>query len=399
MAGWSLPRRWRTALEQAHRDAAMLMRSARGRRAPFLVPRQAGAAEVAGAVPTPASTRRPLVVGKLVRETDDALSVHLRDTEGRALAFEAGQFLTIELDVEGERLKRAYSISTSPLDGAVAITVKRIQGGRASSFVNEKLREGDVVHARGPSGTFTVAPAKGPRHLLMLAGGSGITPIHSIARTVLAREPETRVTLIYGNRSERDIIFRASLEALREVHAGRLTIDHVLGLPPRGFTGGKGLLDRQGIDARLDALGIEIDDATEIFVCGPEPMRRAAREAFAARGVAPARIREEIFVRPELRVSDKELPREPVRAKIQRGGVDHGVLVRPGQSILEAATSAGVPLSFSCAMGGCGTCMLRLVDGEVRMEEPNCLTEEERAAGMVLACVSRPLGPVTLEAR
>ncbi len=395
----AMPRRWRSALDQTRRDAAMVLRAARGRRAPFLVPRRERAPDAHASTRTPASTRRALVVSRLVRQTDDAVSVYLRATDGSAPSFEPGQFLTVELDVDGERLKRAYSISTSPLDGEVAITVKRIQGGRASTYVNERVREGDVLQVRGPSGSFTAGDARGPRHLVMLAGGSGITPIHSIVRTVLAREPETRVTLVYGNRAWADVIFGDALDALASAHPERLVVDHVLSDPPRDWSHARGMLDRAVIDARLDALGIDpTDEDVEVFVCGPAPMRAAAREALRARGVPESKVREEIFVRPERRVSKERLPHEPVRAVIRVDGREHGVLVRPGQTLLEAATGAGVPLAFSCAMGGCGTCMVRLDDGKVQMEEPNCLTDDERSNGMVLACVSRPLGPCQLSA-
>ena len=365
-----------------------------GRSAPHLIPRQRSP-RAASAPATSAASRlapRPMRVTRIVRETPDAVSVFLEDPKG-TLEFLPGQFLTVEVTVGGEKLRRAYSLSTSPLDGEASITVKRVKGGRVSGFINDELKEGDVLHVLGPSGSFTVeTAADARRHLVLLAGGSGITPIMSIARAVLGAEPRSDVTLVYGNRSERDVIFREALDALAAEHGGRLRLDHVLSDPEGAWDGPRGMLDRATVQARLDALGIEDDSSIEYYVCGPEPMRVAVREALEQRGVAVRRVREEIFVRPELQSADGStpLPTEAQTVHVRQGGIERTMLVKPGHTVLEAGLDAGVDMPFSCTMGGCAACRVKLVEGDVAMEEPNCLTAEERERGYILACVSRP---------
>ena len=390
-----LPRRLSERLDTARRDLSMVAGTLfAGRSAPHLVPR-ARSPRAASAPPTSAASRlapRPMRVTRIVRETPDAVSVFLEDPRGK-LEFLPGEFLTVEVTVDGEKLRRAYSLSTSPLDGEASITVKRVEGGRVSGFINDGLKEGDVLHVLGPSGNFTVETTPDARrHLVLLAGGSGITPIMSIARSVLAAEPKSDVTLVYGNRSERDVIFRDALDALAAEHEGRLRLDHVLSDPEGEWKGARGMLDRPTVEARLAALGIEDDSGIEYFLCGPEPMRAAVRETLEARGVPARRIREEIFVRPELQSAGgaSPLPTEAQTVHVRQGAVERTMLVKPGHTVLEAGLDAGVDMPFSCTMGGCAACKVKLVDGDVAMEEPNCLTAEEREQGYILACVSRP---------
>jgi ferredoxin-NADP reductase len=260
-----------------------------------------------------------------------------------------------------------------------------------SNHLNDRIAPGAMLRVRGPSGSFA-APTTDA--LVMIAGGSGITPLFAIAREVSKRAPDTRLTLIYGNRSPRDAIFAKALAEMAD--AGRLVFDPVFESAPPEHPGPHGVLDRAMIEARLDALRIDTASAT-FLICGPTPMRAACRAALEARDVAPEAIREEIFVRPE-RVDDgKPLPKDKVTVSIRVGADVRDVVVAPGRTLLEAGLSAGAALPYSCTMGGCAACRVRLVKGEVRMEEPNCLTDDERARGYVLACVSRPLGACEVE--
>ncbi|MDI1484089.1 ferredoxin--NADP reductase [Polyangium sp. y55x31] len=355
--------------------------------------------------PSPGITPRRLRVTRVVRETKDAVSLTLTDPEGRRITFVPGQFFTVLVTLaSGEVLRRAYSISSLPdEDGAAAevtITIKRMPGGRASNHLNERVAEGDVLDVLGPSGNFIVTPDPAARrHLVLIAGGSGITPLASITRTTLAREPESRVSLVYGNRGEADVIFRESLESLARDHADRFTLRHVLSDPPEGFTGRTGLLDHDNVTRELDAIaassGLDAD-AAEYYVCGPEPMMIAAREALLARGVEPARIHEERFSAPARRTTP-ELPKASALVEIRLRGRTKIVSAAPGQTLLEAGLGASLPMPFSCTMGGCGVCKVKLLSGNVTSEEPNCLHEEERSQGFVLACVSHAAAPCTVE--
>jgi ring-1,2-phenylacetyl-CoA epoxidase subunit PaaE len=259
------------------------------------------------------------------------------------------------------------------------------------------VREGDLLEVHGPSGSMTVPPGHEARQLVLIAGGSGITPLMSIARTVLAREPASHVSLIYGNRDEASIIFRDALAGLEREHAGRLSVHHVLETPPADWRGGTGRLDRAILAAWLDRRPSALPE-TRFFICGPEPMMEEARAELAARGIPQERIREERFTRPQPTAgSTPGSAAGPQPLHIQRPGSTRDVLVPAGSTLLEAGLAAGVPLPFSCTVGGCGSCRVRLVSGRVELEEPNCLSAEERAAGYVLACVARPTEPCTIE--
>ncbi|MEZ4403326.1 MAG: ferredoxin--NADP reductase [Kofleriaceae bacterium] len=370
---------------QARRDVAMLLRGLTGRTPPPLVTRPPRPA----AAPPRADAARHVVIDAITRETADAVTLWLRDPAGGALAFTPGQFFTIEATIAGQRVRRAYSASSDGRDPArAAITVKRVPGGRMSTYLTTTVGVGDVLRLLGPSGDFTLPPAAGPRHVVAIAGGSGITPIMAIIRATLATDAATRVALLYGNRDRAAIIFADALADLAARHPDRLQVVHVL-------DDAGGPLTAPRLAAQLDQLAPadSLDAAVEFLVCGPEPMMAAARGALAARDVAPAQIREERFFAPRAAAVTAAQP-----VTIRRGGVTTRAIVRPGDTVLEAGLAAGVPLKLSCAMGGCGACAVTLVDGAVTMDEPNCLTAAERARGLVLACVARPTAPCTVEA-
>jgi len=395
-----LPRGIADKLRAAGRDAAMLRnRLILGKTPPPLIERPRPVAGDVVSLPGRApKMSRPVNVVNVVRETDDAVSIYLTEEDGSALEFEPGQFLSLDFTVDGKRLRRAYSLASACLpDVPRHITVKRVQDGRVSNLLNDTIAAGAVLEVLGPSGNFTVEPrAVNQRQLVMIAGGCGITPIMSILETVLRVEHDSSVTLIYGNGSWEEVIFRDRLAALCEEFGDRLTVDHVLEHPPEWWTGERGMLTREVLESRLQALQIEDDGLQRYFICGPTPMMEAAQVALADRGIAASRIAEERFTSPEAR-SDVRGSRKTERVVISRAGHEQGIQVEPGQTILEAGLAAGIDMPFSCAMGGCGACRVRLTDGDVEMEEPNCLSRSEREQGYVLACVGRPLGAVSVE--
>lgn len=387
LPGRRLRRRWVTL----RTDLRWLRRDLRGESRPSTVTRSKAsryrAAERSALEP------RPVVVRAVRRETPDAVTLQLEEIDGRPLRFEAGQFLTFHLDVDGARLRRAYSLSSSPLDGPGAtITVKQIEGGRASRWM-QHVQPGARLRVLGPSGSFVAHGNALGDALVMIAGGSGITPVISIAETVLRSRPDARVRLLYGNRRLDDVIFRARLDALAATHPG-LEITHALETPPESWTGLVGQLDAHVIARWLDTLGD--GDARGYYVCGPTPMMDAARQALRVH--APdAEVHEERFQSPGTATRPRVLPSEPLPVRLVLAGETHQVEVAPGETILEAAIAAGLALPFSCAMGGCAACKGTLREGEVVMDEPNCLTERERAAGAVLTCCARPTSPAQVE--
>ena len=363
------------------RDLTMLARGLTGRTPPPLVARAPRPPREDRPVTVAPTLTRAVVIDAITRETADAVSLTLRDPTGAPLPFTPGQFFTIEATIDGERVRRAYSASSDARDRErVTITVKRVAGGRMSTFLTERAAPGLTLAVLGPSGDFALAPAAAPRHVVAIAGGSGITPVLAILRAALASEPATRFTLHYANRTRAAIIFADALAALEAAHGDRLRVVHHLD-------------DEHGVPtaATLAAHLAAVDD---VLLCGPTPLMALARDAATTVGLDAARVREERFFAP----TRPTLPTTAQPVTIRRGAAITHVIVRPGDTVLEAGLAAGVPLAMSCAMGGCGACAVRLVDGAVAMDEPNCLTAAERARGTILACVARPTAPCTVEA-
>ena len=387
-------------LRALRRDVTAVAKTLSGRPMPALVERRAATRAAHGIAP------RRMRVAEVIRETPDAVTLVFEDESGSPIAFAPGQFFTLHVPVPSssrgpspatgvETLKRAYSVSSSALDPArFSVTVKRVDGGRVSAHLVEHARAGDGYAVLGPSGSFTPAATAEARTLVLVGGGSGITPLMSIARTLLEAEPTARVVLVYGNRAVEDVIFRGALEALVRRHAPRFAVTHVLERPPEGWRGETGLLDEATLARALDGLRVPDAPGVEYFVCGPEPMMQSARACLLARGAPPARIREERFLATHA-VGDG--PREPHTVTLRLRAGERRVVVPPGKTLLEAALDDGAPVAYSCTVGGCGACRVRLVEGRVSMDEPNCLSPAERAEGYVLACVSRPASACVVE--
>jgi ferredoxin-NADP reductase len=327
---------------------------------------------------------RRLRVKWVKEETVDAVSVGLERPEG--FTFEAGQFLTLLLPVDGKELRRSYSLSSAPGEqDALVFTVKRVAGGAGSTWLHRNVKAGATLRVRGPSGSFVYRPREAPGRLVLVGGGSGITPLMSILKTVLAGSPEVPVFLLYANRSAADVIFREELDRLAAQHPG-LTVRHVLE-QAGGLPCAVGRVSREELAA---ALGPKPGEA-RVYLCGPEGMMQSAQGELLSLGLAPEHLLIERFV--TVRPRETEGHGQLYRLRVGARQVD----VPAGKTLLEAATAAGIDLDFSCTMGGCGACKARLVEGDVVLDEPNCLSEAERAEGLVLTCVGRPRSDVTIE--
>jgi ferredoxin-NADP reductase len=396
-----LPRSWNTALEQLARDLRVLQTRARGHGLPPLVTRRPSVE----APPIRArADARELVVARVISETPSTSTLVLQNPDGAPFAFGPGQFFTVVVELDGEVLRRNYSASNAPDQSELHLTIKEKAEGKVSPLLR-RMRAGDRVNVLGPFGSFVVAPASStPRRLVLVAGGAGITPLASIARTVLTREPTAEVALVYGSRNEGEIIFRAELDALALEHPRRFTLLHVLEDAPPGFRGKTGRLDRTTAARALDAVAVAASEDARFFVCGPDAMRDEVLAALASRGVSAAAIAIERFAigpRPHAATSSAAIASavapgaRPVTIRVK--GKDHRTTALPGATVLEAGLAAGAPMPFSCAVGGCGACKVKLVEGLVEVDEPNCLSDQERAAGYVLTCVGRPCGPCMVE--
>ncbi|MEM7206119.1 MAG: ferredoxin--NADP reductase, partial [Planctomycetota bacterium] len=302
--------------------------------------------------------------------------------------------LTLLVAVGGEELRRSYSLCTAPGGGAHAVTIKRVPGGRVSNHLNDHAAAGMRLHSLPPAGRFTFEPTAAPDHLVLIGGGSGLTPLLSMLRTAVRDTPGTRVTLLLGNRDAASILFRDALDRLAD-EVPRVTVRHVLEQPPVGWDGGVGRLDRETLAGLLDEVPDE--DGVRYGLCGPGPMMEGAKRLLLDRGVARERITEERFTpaaRPPVAVTGTP---QPVVYRI--GGVDRQVVVQPGQTFLDAALEHDVPMAWSCGGGGCGSCLMKLEFGDVDQPAADALLDRERDEGWFLGCCARPTAPCVVHQR
>jgi ring-1,2-phenylacetyl-CoA epoxidase subunit PaaE len=394
-----LPRGLRARIDQVHRDVTMVVRGLAGQRPPPYLARGRTRRPT-----TPSVQTRSLRVTGVTRETADAVTIALVDPSGAPIDFAPGQFFTVFHRVGAEIVPRNYSASNAPDGRELHITVKRVRGGRVSGAL-QSTRVGDSVEVGGPYGAFVARPDPSlARTFVLIGGGSGITPLLSIARAVLAGEPRSRVGLVYGNRGPADVIFARELAEMQHQHPARFVVRQVVQEATPEWDGAVGRVDAEMLRVLTPRLPMAGDAAAEYYVCGPEGMRAQALTYLRARAVPATQVHVESFTVGSPRtpaVSSPEARGDVVRqgntVALKIAGQTHKVSVPRGQTILEAASQAGLDVPFSCSVGGCGACRVKLVMGEVEMDEPNCLTDEERAEGMVLCCVGRPKGACALE--
>lgn len=328
----------------------------------------------------------------VTRETHDSVAIRLSPVSGEVPCFVPGQFLSLVVPIRGVEHRRAYSICSSASDReGLTIGCKRVPGGVVSTYLCERLRAGDLVRVLGPSGSFGVEPrASSERRVVLIAGGSGITPLLSIARTLVEAEPGSAVRLLFANRNPESVMFRGELEQLYARHPTRMHVRHVLEAGASNAPDvGRGRLDRETFSRELPALLGDWSSAeAEWLVCGPTPMMEAVCQVLESAGVAQERVRQERFTaapRPRAIATN-----ESHHIAIRHGAVHGDIVALPGQTVLEAALASGVRVPFSCTLGGCGSCRIQIVSGEVDQDEPNCLLPRERAERFALACIARP---------
>ena len=341
----------------------------------------------------------PLRVSRVVADTDEACIVSLAvpDALRDEFAFQPGQYLTLRQHIGGVDLRRSYSICASPDDDELRVGVRKVNGGAFSSWLHASLREGDAIDALAPQGKFVVPPGDGtPRHLLLVAGGSGITPMMSIAKRVLASEPAARITLVYANRKSASTMFKEELEDLKNRWLTRFAIFALFSREAVESPLNAGRLDRDKMAALLSTV-IDPKRIAHAFVCGPYGMNDAVQAALADAGVAPERIHIERFGVPPSEADahlHDERPGDAPQARITviRDGVTREVDFTAGTpSLLDAAAQAGLDVPFSCKSGVCATCRAKLIDGQVRMDRNFALDASDIAAGFILTCQSHPL--------
>jgi ring-1,2-phenylacetyl-CoA epoxidase subunit PaaE len=341
-----------------------------------------------------------LTIQEVVAETDEAVSIRFAVPYDLAeiFRFKAGQHLTLMAIIDGDEVRRNYSLCTAPSDNALTVTIKRIQGGLFSNWAGEHLSVGDRVAVMPPHGSFTTSfDASAARRYVAFAGGSGITPIMSLIRTAMIEEPESRFTLFYGNRDSRSIIFLEALADLKDRFMGRLEIFHFLSDEGGDVDLFNGMLDSATCREAVDSLVIDPAGVDGWFICGPGPMMDAAEAVLVETGIAKDRIHIERFTAGRPSAGEAA---SLAKAKEVAVGVSIGVTLDgrtrkiefDGTNILDSARKAGMPAPFACKAGVCATCRAKLTSGKVEMAAQYGLTDNEVAEGYVLTCQSVPCG-------
>jgi ring-1,2-phenylacetyl-CoA epoxidase subunit PaaE len=343
----------------------------------------------------------PLTVDRVERLCDDAvaLTFAVPDDLREEFAFEAGQFLTLRRDVDGRDERRSYSICAER-GTAPRVGVREVPGGLFSSWLVREVRPGDVVEVHTPQGGFVAPPGRGGRHLL-IAAGSGITPVLAIARTLLHHgDPgdPPRVSLVYGNRRTTSVMFADELADLKDEQIGALDVVHVLSREPRDVELFSGRLDADRLRRLLDTV-VPVDTETEVWLCGPFGMIADARQVLAERGVPRERVHVELFY-----VEDVAPPPARHAEVAATGATSEVTIVLDGKestaafprdlTLLDGAQRIRADLPFACKGGVCGTCRARVTEGQVDLRRNFALEDEEVAAGFVLTCQSVPVSDV-----
>ncbi|HBS49248.1 MAG TPA: phenylacetic acid degradation protein [Rhodobacteraceae bacterium] len=336
-----------------------------------------------------------LVVTDIQKTIRDAVVVTLQPEAGAedAFAFTQGQYLTFRRAFDGEELRRSYSICAGLDDGCLQVGIKRVDGGAFSTWANEALQVGDRLEAMAPMGSFhtPIEPAAAKTYL-GFAGGSGITPVLSIIRTVLAREPRSTFTLVYANKGVTSIMFREELEDLKNIHMGRFNVIHVLEQDTQEIDLFTGLVTKEKC-AELFQHWIDVENTDTAFICGPEPMMLGIASALRAHGLEDSQIKFELFAsaqpgrlkRPAVS-RDAAKSANQTRAAITLDGSTQTVEMPKDLSILDAALQNNLDAPYACKAGVCSTCRCRVLEGEVEMVANHALEDYEVEKGYVLSC-------------
>lgn len=340
----------------------------------------------------------PLEVIRIEPTAQDAVCItlgvspELRDE----FKFESGQHLTFQREINGEPLRRFYSICSPAGGEELRIGVRKIENGRFSGFFNSGLKPGDLLNVLKPRGRFCLDANSRGKHILALAAGSGITPVYSILHTHLARDPHATATLVFGNRNTKNIMLREDLDDLKDTFLDRFQIIHMLSRERQDMDILNGRIDQKSVAVLINAGLISPQKAVQIFICGPADMIDTAQEAIVASGVAPDIISVERFTAIDntpAKVSQtaKKVIAEGAKISFVLDGAEHEFEINdPNDTVLSAAEKSGFELPFSCAGGMCATCRCKLVEGEVEMAKNYALEPWEIESGFVLACQSRP---------
>jgi ring-1,2-phenylacetyl-CoA epoxidase subunit PaaE len=338
-------------------------------------------------------------VADIYKETDDTsvVTFEIPSELKKEFKFSQGQHLTLKADIDGDDVRRSYSLCSSPLENQWKVAVKQILGGKFSTYVNEKLKTGDQIELMPPSGTFGVPiNSNASKNYLFFAAGSGITPVISMIKTHLQAEPNSTCKLFFVNKTAKSIIFKEELEQLRNKYFGRLEIYYFLTKERRDIELFNGRFDDDKMKV-LTKTFIDIPDTSEVFLCGPEQMVNYVSEYLVNAGLPKELVHFELFVTG---LSEEDIKRAERLAKRNVEGVEVTIvdggkefeftMTKEYDNILDAALGAGADLPFACKGGVCSTCKCQVVEGAVEMKINYALEDKEVAQNYVLSCQAVP---------
>ncbi|MFD1187936.1 2Fe-2S iron-sulfur cluster-binding protein, partial [Pontibacter rugosus] len=345
-----------------------------------------------------------LKVVEITKETVDAATIHFEHPDKKNIDYKPGQFLTLIIPVEGKEIRRSYSLSSTPHESPrLSVTVKRVDGGLMSNYLLDTLQVGQEMKVMEPIGNFclTCAPSN-QRHVLLFGAGSGITPLMSILKAVLREEPNSQVTLVYGNRNEASVIFREQLQELQAKFEARLQVEYVYSQPTHDCEH-RGRMNQSLVLKILERRRLAKVENAVYFMCGPEGMMEEVRHALDVLHVPADRIFRESFVSNKLTDQQQQAQHGDVAASEDDGeittqtvtviyeGAEYSFEVEPDQTILEAALEQDIDLPYSCQAGLCTACRGKCLSGKVHLDEREGLSDAEMEEGYVLNCVGHPL--------
>ncbi len=342
-----------------------------------------------------------LTIKEVRPETREAVSLafELPETLKDTYAFTQGQYLTLRTLIDGEEVRRSYSICTGINDGELRVAVKKLPGGLFSTFANEQLKAGQVIDVMPPQGKFfTKLDPKQKGNYLAVAAGSGITPIMSIMKSTLETEPESKFTLFYGNYSTTSTMFREQLSDLKNKYMQRLNLVFIFNREQQDIELYNGIIDAEKCNALFEQW-VKPGDLTAAFICGPHQMTETVRDSLESHGMDKTKIHYELFTpaggasvsrqdRPETKIDNAAVSNITV---ISDGRAIAFDLIRNTESILDAGNKVGADLPFSCKAGVCSTCRAKVIEGEVDMDSNYALEDYEVEAGYVLSCQCYPV--------
>lgn len=340
-----------------------------------------------------------LKVKEIEKETEEASTLHFWHPLNEVVAYRPGQFLTLLLPVDDKKIRRSYSMSSSPYtDVSLAITIKRVPGGYASNLLLDTIKVGDTLEVMEPMGAFFPKQSDDQtRQVVFIGAGSGVTPLFSILKSVLMVEPESEVFLIYGSRNEESIIFKGKLDALQAKYGERLKVVHTLSQPSESWEGEKGRLNKSHLLKIVEKLPSLNKAEAEFFLCGPEDMMEEAHRALAILAVPENKIRKESFMTAtaaqpgEVTLDEEDDTLKTREITLFYEGAEYKLPVKPHETVLEAALNMDIDLPYSCQAGMCTACLGRCTSGKVHLDEEDALSEAELNEGFILTCVSHPM--------